>query len=72
MPYKHKELLEKTTSYTIPVLAAMLDLRRNKTVYIQLIMVKLYKGDKLEWDWPYDNREFKVTHWMPIPKLEEE
>lgn len=73
LPYKHKELMSADRDNTIQVLVAVKDQRNNKTIYMPSVMVKLYTSyDEWKWEWANDDNEFKVTHWMPIPKLEEE
>ena len=69
IPYKHKELLciPTRTYYVLVVLEYThqgLTHRCVSTKYMRL--EKIYENGYQEWSW-YQTKQYKVTHWMPLP-----
>lgn len=69
LPCNHKELLNKDDPrYTVPVLIKRHNVTNGEIRYVETVMT-IYCSK--EWIWMDVNAKHKVTHWMPIPNIEE-
>lgn len=67
LPYNYEELIyEKDSRFTKSVLVRCVKITSGEELYKDAIMSK-YRSEN--WFWATINDNYKVTHWMPIPKL---
>lgn len=67
LPYNHEELIyEKDSRFTKSVLVRCIKITTGEELYKDAIMSKYCSEN---WFWATINDNYKVTHWMSIPKL---
>ena len=73
LPYKHKELsFPAATEYVLVVLEYIHQgVTYRKVSTSRMILERRNKKGYEKWSW-YQTKSYKVTHWMPFPKLPKE